>query len=106
MQHRGREPAILAPCSDAHQANDDIGIFAAPAAEGCIEAVDLIEIAATDRQIGAARAPPGAAADTTQRPKRQAHKRQQAIDLATQPRRYPRPERPALRLDAIAQDPG
>src|SRR5436305_11276597 len=54
----GGEAPILASQSAMQEANQQIGILAAPAIEAGVETVDPIEIAAPDRKIAGARAAP------------------------------------------------
>src|SRR4029434_1449992 len=90
----------------ADQADDDIGILSAPAAERGVEAVDTQQVLTPDRQIAAARTLPASALQFSRRPKRQGDERGQTIDLAAQPRSRPGDVAPQFRRQLAALDPG
>ena len=64
--------------------HDEIGILQPPAGISGIEAIDAVEIGASDGEIAGLRALPDFAAKFAQWPKRQMQDRQQPVDAAVQ----------------------
>src|SRR5712691_4616217 len=104
MQHAGRETAVLAQHAAADQAYEDVGILATPAREGGVETVDLVEVAAPERHVAAARAAPALGTELAQAVEPQIEQRREAIDVAARALGDPVGKTPMLGLEPFDQD--
>ena len=99
----GREAAVLAAHARMQQADQQIGILAAPTAEAGIEPVDPLEIRAPDRKIAGARAPPLTRPQFAQWSERQPQHGGEPVDAAAQALPDPARCAPGFRPQAVAQ---
>ena len=104
MQDPSRETPVLAADAAAEEAHHDIGVFAAPAAEGGVEPVNAIKIAAIDREVGAARPTPTRRIDFAQRSERQGQESGDPIDAAGKALAQDLGYSPSLWLGAAAEN--
>src|SRR5262249_47331046 len=58
VKHGRAQAAVAAPHAMADHAHENIGVLAAPAGEGRIEAVNCIKVVAPERHVAPARAAP------------------------------------------------
>src|SRR5262249_51944243 len=105
MDDAGGEASVLAPQAAMQQADQQIGILAAPAAEGGVESVDPLEIGAPDGEIAGARPAPAPRLELAQRPERQPQHTGQPIDAAAPPLAHPPGQAPRLGPEVLAQPP-
>src|SRR5262245_48525754 len=103
MDDAGGEAPILAPQAAMQQADQQIGILAAPAAEAGVETVDPLEIGAPDGKIAGARAAPAPRLELAQRPERQPQHAGQPVDAAAPTLADPPGQVPRLRPQVLAQ---
>src|SRR5262245_8639937 len=103
MDDTGGEAPVLTPQAAMQQADQQIGILAAPATEAGVEAVDPIEVGAPDGEIAGARAAPSPRLELAQRPERQPQHAGQPIDVATPALADPPGQAPRLRPQILAQ---
>src|ERR1044071_559646 len=89
MNHSRREYSVLAAHASVQQANEDVGVFLAPAAVVGIEAVDTVEVAAPNREIARSRTFPRLLPQLAQRAERQREDGREPVDAAGQTRAEP-----------------
>ena len=99
VQHAGGEASVLAANAGTDQADENVGILAAPSGEGGVEAVDGLEVAAPERHVAAvARRATRVARRLRNGSERQREQRREPVEVAAcaQRKMCERPER--LRL--------
>ena len=85
----GRKAYILATQPAMQQANQQIGVLAAPATEAGVEAVDPIQIGPPDRKIAGTRASPMSGPELAQGSQRQPQHARKPIDAPAHAMRQP-----------------
>src|SRR5262249_30227617 len=88
----------------ADQADQNVGVLAAPALKRGIEAIDLFEVAAPERHVGAAGAAPARRQPLAQDAEPQIDQRRHAVDLAAPAPPEPVRQPPRLGLQSLEQD--
>src|ERR1700674_1614073 len=93
MQDPAGEASILAVHAGADEADEDIGILAAPSVEAGVEAVDLFEVGTPERHVAAAGTAPAARHQLANEAEPKRDERSEAGEMA--PRAVDHPARKA-----------
>src|SRR5258708_1019686 len=93
VQDAGCEPAILAAHTGPDEADEQVGVLPAPAAERGVEPAHFLEVRPPERHVAAARAAPAPRRQLAHPAKPQVQQRRQAIELTARARQQP-PRKP------------
>src|ERR1700687_5918086 len=97
MQHAAGEASILAPHAGADEADENIGILAAPSVEAGVEAVDLFEVGAPECHVAAAGTAPAARHQLANEAKPKRDERRESIEMAPRSMDHPARKAPQFR---------
>src|ERR1700674_261470 len=104
MQDPGGEASVLAAHAGADEANENIGILAAPSVEAGVEAVDLFEVGAPERHVAAAGTAPAARHQLAHEAEPKRDQRREAVEIAPRAMDHPARKAPQFRLQPLTED--